>query len=284
MRPNGPRQRTRSAMYTSESSCQRCQRQHRSEGDLGDRAVAQRRGEVDRRPGVEGRVDPAAVEVGVDQPGRGGGLVRPEVVGVAELRQHDLVTVRQVRKQLARRVLGRRREVELAADQQRLDVRVPDAACTGSRPGSRATRRADGRRPRGSRCRGCRSASHGRPGSRRIAGRRRRRFGRRRRRHPRPARAGRRACGDQRQQPRAAARRPCRVERACRSSTARRAGRAPSVVALMRPKNAAMRTLPFLIGRNQPAARACGRTPSGSTRRGRASGCGSRRPARRAAA
>ena len=106
---------------------QRGQRQHRAEHDLRDRAVAERRREVDRRARVERRVDPAAVEVGVDQPVARGRLVRPEVVGVADVGQHDLVAVRQVGKQLARRVLGRRRDVEPAADQERLDVRVLDA-------------------------------------------------------------------------------------------------------------------------------------------------------------
>jgi hypothetical protein len=66
----------------------------------------------------------AAVEERVDQPCRRLRLVRPEVVGVAEVLEDDLMAVRQVRQELAGCVLRRRREVERAADQQRLDVRV----------------------------------------------------------------------------------------------------------------------------------------------------------------
>ena len=106
---------------------QRGQRQHRAEDDLRDRAVAERGREVDRRSPVERRVDAAAVEERVDQPVAGRRLVRPEVVRVADVRQHDLVAVRQLRQELTRRVLRRRRDVEPAADQERLDVRAPDA-------------------------------------------------------------------------------------------------------------------------------------------------------------
>ena len=49
-------------------------------------------------------------------------LVAPEVVGVAEVRQHDLVAVRQVGQQLPRGVCGGVAMSSVAADQQRLDV------------------------------------------------------------------------------------------------------------------------------------------------------------------
>ena len=55
----------------------------------------------------------------------------------------------------------------------------------------------------------------------------------------------------QRQEPGAARRRRCRRRAACRSSSAPASGPAPSVVAFIRPKNAAALTLPCLIGRNQ---------------------------------
>ena len=89
--------------------------------------MAERRGEVDAGRRVARRVDPAAVEVGVDQVVARGGLIGPEVVGVAEAREDDLVAVGEMWEELALRVLGRRREVELAADQERLDLRVADA-------------------------------------------------------------------------------------------------------------------------------------------------------------
>ena len=56
---------------------QRCEAEQDAEDDLGDRAVAEAGAEVDLVAGVEGRVDLAAVEVGVEQTGAGCRFVRP---------------------------------------------------------------------------------------------------------------------------------------------------------------------------------------------------------------
>jgi hypothetical protein len=88
--------------------------------------VAERRREVDRRSLVERRVYTAGLEERVDQATAGRGLIRPEVICVADTGEHDLMAVRQLREQLASRRLGRRRNVELAADQERLDLRLLD--------------------------------------------------------------------------------------------------------------------------------------------------------------
>src|SRR5206468_4232294 len=95
--------------------------------DLRNRAVTEAGREVDPIRRVERPVDAAAVEEGVDQALARPRLVRPEIIGVTETSQYDLVAVRQMREQLTRSVLRRRREVEAAADQKRLDVRVLDA-------------------------------------------------------------------------------------------------------------------------------------------------------------
>jgi hypothetical protein len=83
-----------------------------ADDDLRDRTVAHARCEVDVVLGIELRVDAAAVEERVDQPRARRRLVGPEVVGVAEVAEHELVPVRQVRQELARRVLRRHRDVE----------------------------------------------------------------------------------------------------------------------------------------------------------------------------
>ena len=62
--------------------------------------------EVDLVAVVEGRVDLAAVEVGVQQTGAGCGFVCPEVVRVAEVGKDDLTAVREVRQEFAGRVLS----------------------------------------------------------------------------------------------------------------------------------------------------------------------------------
>ena len=51
-------------------------------------------------------------------------LVRPEVSAVAQVLQDDLVAVRQVRQEVACGPLRRCCEVQVAADQERLDLRV----------------------------------------------------------------------------------------------------------------------------------------------------------------
>ena len=56
------------------------------------------------------------------------GLVAPEVVRVPEPGQHHLVAAAQVRHQFLGRVLRRGREVERAADHERLGIRVAHAA------------------------------------------------------------------------------------------------------------------------------------------------------------
>ena len=67
---------------------------------------------------------------------------------MTEARQHDLMAVREVRQQLPRRDLRRRREVELAADEQRRHVRVCTRVYSFGRPASRARRPPGRRRPR----------------------------------------------------------------------------------------------------------------------------------------
>ena len=79
--------------------------------------------EVDGLRLVERVVDLAAREVRVDQVRAGLRLLRPEGRRVPEPGQHDLAAVRQVREELLRRALRRRREVELPADEEGLDVR-----------------------------------------------------------------------------------------------------------------------------------------------------------------
>ena len=203
---------------------QRRQPEHDAEHDPRNRAVAERRREVDRRLRVEGRIDPAAVEVRVDQTGAGLRLVGPEVVRVAEVLEHDLLAVRQMRQQLAARPLRRRREVELAADQQRLDVRVANlrvlVLVRVRRPGVEQPTAGPDQVGAG--------AAEDRPAcrrrSRRTAGRGRRRSWRRRRRRPRPARSGRPPAPSARGTTRRR-RRPARRRAACRSSTAPQAAR-----------------------------------------------------------
>ena len=59
------------------------------------------------------------------KPGAGFRLHGEEASPCARSGQHDLVTVRQIGEQLLRRNLRRRGEVELAADQERLQIRRP---------------------------------------------------------------------------------------------------------------------------------------------------------------
>ena len=104
------------------------QADHHGGGEPGDRRVAAARLEVDGPLAVQRLVDAAAVEEPRDQPRARRRLVAPEVGRVPELGEHDLPPVAQVRQQLPRRVHRRRRAVEVSADQQRLGVRVADAA------------------------------------------------------------------------------------------------------------------------------------------------------------
>ena len=81
--------------------------------------------EVDRLRFVEGVVDPTGGQEGVDQPGAGCPLLRPDAGRVPEPPQHDLVAVREHGKKLFGRGLRRRREVELPADEKGFDIRRP---------------------------------------------------------------------------------------------------------------------------------------------------------------
>ena len=68
----------------------------RRRGRSRDRALRHRRRQIEAVDGVERRVDAAGPEVRVDQSRGRRRLIRPEVVGVTDLRQHDLATVREM--------------------------------------------------------------------------------------------------------------------------------------------------------------------------------------------
>ena len=181
--------------------------------------------------------------------------------------EDDLAAVRQMREQLARRPLRRRREVELAADQERLDVRVAHRVYWFSSgfAGQASTSRppAQIRSVPGLPMIDPRSASaEEAPGVGRVdPGDRgdvtpellaRERHLRHQRQEPRTASVA-LVGGEQ------------RVDRPGRAS-----GPAPSVVAFIRPKNAAALTCPSLIGRNHQWS-GMSRRPTGARPRGPAS-------------
>ena len=114
------------------------QADHRSREALRQRGLGDVRREVDAHRLEERVVHPAAGEVRGDQPCAGLGLRGPERPGMAHRGDDDLLAVGQGGEKLLRRVLRRRGEVELAADEQRLDVRRPHAlvlARRRARPG-----------------------------------------------------------------------------------------------------------------------------------------------------
>ena len=104
---------------------QRPEAEQHGEDDLRQRRLREPGVEVDVVRRVARSVDPAAVEERVHEVRARLRLVAPEVVGVPEAGQDDLVPVRQVRQELPRGGLRRRGEVEVAADQQRLDAASP---------------------------------------------------------------------------------------------------------------------------------------------------------------
>ena len=148
------------------------QADHRACEALAEGRLRHVRREVDLRRRVERGVDSAAVEERVQEPRARLRLVRPEGAGMAELREHDLVAVAEVRQQLLRRELRRRREVERAADEERLDVRVLHARVLAGVRSRRERVRSGRRRRRGTRFRRCPGSSPCGAGPWRSSGRR----------------------------------------------------------------------------------------------------------------
>ena len=133
---------------SSERATRARQAEHGAREALAERRLRQLRREVDLHRRVQRGVDLAVVEERVQEPRARLRLLAPERDRVAEARQHDLVAVREVREELPRRDLRRRREVELAADEQRRHLRVCTRVYSSVGRASQATRPPVRRRPK----------------------------------------------------------------------------------------------------------------------------------------
>ena len=228
--------------------------------------------EVDAVRRVARGVDPAAVEERVHEVRARLRLVAPEVVGVPEAGQDDLVAVRQVGQELRVAVCGGVAKSRLPPISSVSTLRVPHASSTRSRRGWRARRRAACRRPRGSRSPGLpRIESRGRDARRSSAARSGRRCAPPRRTSPLTCVSGKTSC-DSVERSQSAARVALRRRRASSRSSCGAAIGAAASVECIRPKNGAEPRVARLDPQEAPAAGNRPRGRRGSWRRGRSSG------------